>query len=152
MATNRHRVWWPVPDVHLKEPPDRWYVHQHVGHVHIRGRTAVLAGIVQVYGLDEQVGRGNVTFSSNHRNSAAARADDLVVMVPEDVRRRFRAVLDGTGQIDGAALVYVQIRPFDDGDRKNFGRKGGQLHLEASDTITGRQAPIHDNTHANKNK
>lgn len=65
------------------------------------------------------MGRRDVALFRNDGNAAAARivTDDLVVVVPEDVRWRFRAVLDGAGQVDGAALVHVQVGPTDDGRR-----------------------------------
>lgn len=71
------------------------------------------------------MGSGHIALLGDNRNAAAARvvADDLIVVVPENIRRRLRAVLDGAGQVDGAALVDVQIRTTDNGRCGNWNGK-----------------------------
>lgn len=43
----------------------------------------------------------------------------LLMVIPEDVRRRLRAVADTAGEVDSASLVYVKIWPSEYRGRRN---------------------------------
>jgi hypothetical protein len=87
-------------------------VHRHIGGPGVGGVALVIAGIGGSRSLNQEHAATRLAPFGGHADATpGARITYYgVVVVPEDVRRRLRAVPDHAGKVDGAAPINEQLR------------------------------------------